>query len=901
MNCHKRIFTLIILITVIACGGMAGVSFAAENRGRGAPADALPKDLKNVSVKDYFLPGKAKEAGAIQTAMGHVVVARGDLSQAYFAINGDKLYEQDIVFTLKASRCRIKLLNNDVITLGAHTRITVKEVVGGDRNAPEKKTNLSMARGQAMFYAIRLLNQKGTTMTVESPTSVAGVRGTKFGMEVTIEGEKNIGALPLLLADASDDWGRHLILAQANPPPPSITTTVHGFDGTVTVTSTVDGRTQSVGAGQTVSASPQGIGALIPTPPQVSQRFQSATNVPPPAGGASGSQSSGSSSGTASGSSSGTGSSNTADAKTTSGGTGPSTTNTTVDTSNITQAQNVNTEEQAAPTPTPTPTPTPAATDPVTDPKTNASGGSKSYGYFASLLSNVTDGTLAGAFASQNRYDGDSSVWARGPNNETDYTRALGNTGIGANGATLKWVVFQSGTKNSGELNSTITGTDIGRNDNMNWGYATVADPFTVDNKKYAFDNRIYYVFGENIPSLINLSGLATYSGGAYGTYWTAAGGTATGGKNMTGGFSCDVNLANGDLRNFGLSVSGDGASASISNASGTIASDASFSITGGTWNLNGITPDKTTANGSLYGSGGANMGGVWGMYSSAYNTAAGGIFAGTNKQMGHFAGMLEYVSGGSGYYSDTYMTTQLQNFKSNNAFAANDENNSYITQIDGTGTTKNMVRLDTNSGQWPAAAGAGLPVTKNQLGSNEYMAWGTWTQTEPMLINQTNYYFKNEGAYVSGSPTTDNEMATLKSNMITANYSGPAWGTYFVENSTGTKLDGTFSGTVNFASPAVTDFNINVSGGGKSVAITNGTGSFITDTAGAKSTFTITPASGTWTIQNQSSPMTADNKGASGTVYGNGADKGKYIGGVWKAGYSYSNEQAVGGFQGKK
>ncbi|MFA6413921.1 MAG: FecR domain-containing protein, partial [Syntrophales bacterium] len=211
MNCHKRIFTLIVLVTVIAWGGMAGVSLAADNRGHGAPADALPKELKNVSVKDYFLPGKTKEAGVIQTAMGHVVVARGDLRQAYFAANGDKLYEQDVVFTLKASKCRIKLLNNDIITLGDRTRITVKEVSGANET-PGKKTTLSVAQGKAMFYAIRLLNQKSTTMTVESPTAVAGVRGTKFGMEVTIEGENNTAALPLLLADASVDWGRHLIL-----------------------------------------------------------------------------------------------------------------------------------------------------------------------------------------------------------------------------------------------------------------------------------------------------------------------------------------------------------------------------------------------------------------------------------------------------------------------------------------------------------------------------------------------------------------------------------------------------------------------------------------------------------------------------------------------------------------
>lgn len=283
MNYHKRFFTLTILITVIACGGMVGVSLATENRGHGAPADALPKELKNVSVKDYFLSGKTKEAGVIQTVMGHVVVARGDINQAYFASNGDKLHEHDIVFTLKTSKCRIKLFNNDIITLGDHTRITVKEV-SGNRNTSEKKTNLSIERGKAMFYAIRLLSNKGTTMTVESPTSVVSVLGAKFGMEITTEGEKTIKILPLILADASSDWGRHLLLVKANPLQPSITTTVHSFDGTVTVTSTMAVSKQIVGAGQTVSVSAKGVGAPELTPPQVSQLFQSATNVSPPSG-----------------------------------------------------------------------------------------------------------------------------------------------------------------------------------------------------------------------------------------------------------------------------------------------------------------------------------------------------------------------------------------------------------------------------------------------------------------------------------------------------------------------------------------------------------------------------------------------------------------------------------------
>ena len=889
MNCHKRIFTLIVLITVIAWGGMTGAVLAADNRGHGAPADALPKELKNVSVKDYFLPGKTKEAGVIQTAMGHVVVAHGDLRQAYFAANGDKLYEQDIVFTLKASKCRIKLLNNDVITLGDRTRITVKEVAG-EKNKAEKKTNLSMAQGKAMFYAIRVLSQKSAVMTVESPTSVAGVRGTKFGMEVAVEGENNTAALPLLLADASTDWGRHLILAQA-PPPPNVTTTVHGFDGTVTVTSTVDGRTQSVGAGQTVSATPQGVGAVMPTPPQVAQRFQAATDVPPPATGSG----SGSSQSSSSGKSSDTANGNAPNAKTTSDAPGTSNTNT-PDTSNITQQQNVNQEEKkeeerqkAAP-----------AKDPMTDPKTNASDttgtSSSRYGYFASMLSNTTNGSLEEVFASRNRYDGDASAWARGTKDTgNDYTRAIGG-GRGSN-PTVKWVVFDSGNKNSGELNAGISSTTLGENANMEWGYATVPNSFTVDNTSYAFNNRVYWLFGSNIPTMSLLSGSATYSGNAYGTYWTAGGGS-----NMTGSFSCDVFFTNSALSNFNLDVSGNGASAYIHNASGTIGSDAHFALTGGTWNLNGVTPDQTSAAGSIYGSTGANMGGVWAMYSSTYKTGAVGLFQGgnttvpTKQQKGYLGGMLEKTGS---TFVNTYMTASLQDFSQTGA-KAYDDAGSYYTEINGTSSPKSIVKVQVSGDEWQGTQGITFTQPQGRGGSNAYMEWGVWTQVNAMSTSNDTYYFKNEGAYVWGTPTTDAEMNDLRKTPGGQGvYSGPAWGTYWVGNSAGTALTGNFNGTVDFTSNRVSNFKIDVSPTGAgtqtpTVYISGASGNFST-TAGEKSSFTIDRTTGSWQI-NGNTAGTSDTKGASGTVYGN---TGQYVGGVWKVGKA--SDQAVGGFQGSK
>jgi len=157
----------------------------------------------------------------------------------------------------------------------------------------------------------------------------------------------------------------------------------------------------------------------------------------------------------------------------------------------------------------------------------------------------------------------------------------------------------------------------------LEWGYATIPS-FVVGTENFAVDNRAYYIFGQSTTSadLMSLTGTAIYSGDAFGTYWTSSGGV-----NMSGSFSCDVNFATKALTNFDLSVSGTGVSASITNATGTIGTYAHFQLTGGTWNLDGATPTNTNAGGSLYGPSASYIGGPWGM--STDKAAAAGIYKG--------------------------------------------------------------------------------------------------------------------------------------------------------------------------------------------------------------------------------------------------------------------------------
>jgi hypothetical protein len=120
---------LIVVCSLVVIGiilAAFGQSQSASGRGRSVSSDILPEELKNLNIKDDFIQRAGKEVGVIQTVIGSVVVARDDMSGAYYANAGDKLFEKDVIFTLKDSRCRFKLNGEDVVTMAKETRVGIK-------------------------------------------------------------------------------------------------------------------------------------------------------------------------------------------------------------------------------------------------------------------------------------------------------------------------------------------------------------------------------------------------------------------------------------------------------------------------------------------------------------------------------------------------------------------------------------------------------------------------------------------------------------------------------------------------------------------------------------------------------------------------------------------------------
>ena len=128
----------------------------------------------------------------------------------------------------------------------------------------------------------------------------------------------------------------------------------------------------------------------------------------------------------------------------------------------------------------------------------------------------------------------------------------------------------------------------------------------------------------------------------------------------------------------------------------------------------------------------------------------------------------------------------------------------------------------------------------------------------------------------------------------IVGHYSGPAYGTYCAPDASwGTDMTGSFQCNVNVPANAVTNFEIDVSGGGKRAFIGSGTGSFL---PGSSSSFTIT--GGTWKLGPVGAETSATRKAASGALFG---PTGQHIGGAWGMDAGAGNNAAVGIFQGNR
>ncbi len=563
------------------------------------PDVELPEDLTHLLINERFVGSDAEVVGSIQTVIGHVVVLHTDNGSAYVAAEGDPVFQKDVVFTLTDSRCRLQFSTEDLITMGARTRVGIDDFSDSPETG-EKSSIISILRGKAMFYVFRLFRYRKVSSWVKTPTAVIGVRGTKFGTEARLAEGIQAAASPLYLADASG----MTLLSQAASGAPQFETVVHCFEGAVEVFSPADGTRQSVNRGQSLEVTTLGARDVQTTPPDVARQFASDTEAPAPE------EAGGDEAGSADPGAADQDASDAGDEEASLSG----------DTEETQDAKSGGSEDVAQ-------------TQTVTKVEEGIAQG-EAIGYLSAMLtlSEEENKSFKHLYISNTRQDFGvgKSVQARdavgGVDGEPLVLVGDGGVEFEAEAEDPVEPNLVSVDVNESQVVRTITGAypvteeRIGENEFVRWGYWSQPELMTSPSGlTYLIDNKGYYVFGRSTTdtemsdlAANNVSG--TYSGSACGTYWTESGGA-----DMVGSFSADVDLGNKQVSNFGVSVSGGGHQVNISRVSGAFqGSSSQFALdpdtAGSVWQIDGqnAPATKKEAYGSLYGPGGEKIGGVW-------------------------------------------------------------------------------------------------------------------------------------------------------------------------------------------------------------------------------------------------------------------------------------------------
>ncbi|MGD2124882.1 MAG: FecR family protein [Desulfobacteraceae bacterium] len=245
---------------------------AQVDRGAAVPGGVLPRSLRGLEIKDYFVPSSSKKVGVIQALRGHVVVIHLGTMETYFGRPGDTIYEKDSLNTLAGSRCRIRFFDEDLVNMGEDTEFSV-ESFQDQRKKRRKRSFFSMLKGKVRFYAFRLFNYRERNIRLKTPTAVVGVRGTKFGVHVyRIEDQKSSQA-GITVADSGR--GIAIYLAKADPGGGGKTyTDCHSEDGFIEVEDE-EGK-KVVGPGEMYKGE---TGDVMPTPDEYVDQFNKDTDV----------------------------------------------------------------------------------------------------------------------------------------------------------------------------------------------------------------------------------------------------------------------------------------------------------------------------------------------------------------------------------------------------------------------------------------------------------------------------------------------------------------------------------------------------------------------------------------------------------------------------------------------
>jgi len=141
---------------------------------------ALLAVAAHAAPPDAPVPGP--KAGSITALLPTANIVRGPAKQEVTAVakKGDDVAWNDVVRTDKGGRARITLLDQSILSVGSQAELRIVK-----HDAKSQQTSIEVGYGRVRAE-VAPVTQQGGSFEIKTPTAVAGVIGTTFGIDSSI-------------------------------------------------------------------------------------------------------------------------------------------------------------------------------------------------------------------------------------------------------------------------------------------------------------------------------------------------------------------------------------------------------------------------------------------------------------------------------------------------------------------------------------------------------------------------------------------------------------------------------------------------------------------------------------------------------------------------------------------
>lgn len=140
--------------------------------------------------------GGMEATASAPTTVGAVESVRGQgwglsaWGDKYDKLSGDLISQDEIVATGLHSAMTMRFVDNTVMTLGASAEITVDQMVYDPDDGSKDGVTLTLGKGTFYFVSGLVAKEK---VTIRTPTSTIGIRGTELVIKVEADGATSVG------------------------------------------------------------------------------------------------------------------------------------------------------------------------------------------------------------------------------------------------------------------------------------------------------------------------------------------------------------------------------------------------------------------------------------------------------------------------------------------------------------------------------------------------------------------------------------------------------------------------------------------------------------------------------------------------------------------------------------